>query len=129
MTQNVFVSSLRYILIEVIGDIFYFPVWWYSAGLVRAGRYCIRTFQTRIRNIALGLWLRSMFKPMFGDYSRQGRLISIFMRLVVLIYKLALTVFALFYSLLLFLLWVILPIVIAWYLLFQVFGLPLPFSR
>ena len=119
---------LSVILIDVGKTILYFPVWWYSKGLMRVINFITESASLHIhRRLALGVWLKSMFKPMYGDYTKEGRIISFFMRIVVLIYKLIATGLWLVVLLAIFLIWIILPLVVVYYLLFQVFGVPIPF--
>jgi len=130
MSDNIIISTVKYIAIEIIWDIIYFPIWWYTKGLMRAANYCLNSANFHIhRRLALGVWLRSMFKPMYGDYSREGRIISFFMRLVVLVYKLIATGLWLILLFVLFLLWLVLPLLIIYYILYQVFGVPLFFLK
>lgn len=125
MKQNIFVGAIKYIAIEILWDIVYFPIWWYSKGLARVGRYCLNSANFHLhRKLALGLWFRSMFKPMYGDYTKEGRIISFFMRIVVLVWKL-LSVFVWFIILLIiFIAWVILPALVIYYILYQLFEVP-----
>ncbi len=120
---RIILAPIKYIAIEVIWDVIYFPIWWYTKGLIRVAKYCTTSASIHInRRLALGVWLRSMFKPMYGDYTKEGRIISFFMRIVVLFYKLVLTVVWLAVLCLVFVLWVVLPIVVIYYILYQVFG-------
>ncbi len=128
MSDNILVATIKYIAIEIIWDIIYFPVWWYSKGLVKAAIFCLQSARFHIhRRLALGIWLRNMFKPMYGDYTREGRIISIFMRMVVLVYKLIATILWLVCLFILFIAWIVLPILIIYYILYQVFGVPIFF--
>lgn len=125
MSNNIVIATLRYIGIEILWDIIYFPIWWYTKGLARIGHYCWESAGQQIkRRLALGVWLASMFKPMYGDYSVEGRVISGFMRFFVLIWKLINLFVWLIVLLILFLAWLILPAVIIYYLLYQVFNMP-----
>lgn len=128
MSENILVVTLKYIAIEIIWDIVYFPIWWYSKGLVRVYQYCINSATFHLtRRVALGIWLRSMFKPMYGDYTKEGRIISFFMRIVVLIWKLVSAVLWFIVLFVLLVAWVILPVVIVYFILYQLFDVPLPF--
>ncbi|MBI4360114.1 MAG: hypothetical protein HY564_03405, partial [Candidatus Jacksonbacteria bacterium] len=78
---------LKYILQRILLDIAYFPLWWYTRGLLKIIRFGGRSISDIERNLALGIWLKAMFKPMFQDYTWEGRLVSFFMRAVLLIFK------------------------------------------
>jgi hypothetical protein len=125
MSNNVFVATIKYIFVEVLWDIVYFPIWWYTKGLARVARYCWQSVYTQAkRRLALGVWLSSMFKPMYGDYTVEGRIISGVMRFFVLIWKLILLVLWMIVLFAVLVLWIILPVAIVYYFLYQVFNLP-----
>ena len=73
---------------DILGSIVWFPVWWYTRGLNRVIRKAADAITYRIRAYSFVIWLRNFFVPMYGQYDWTGRLISIFMRLVVLIGRL-----------------------------------------
>lgn len=129
-SNNIVVATLKYIAIEILWDIIYFPIWWYTKGLARVARYCFESAENQIkRRLALGVWMSSMFKPMYGDYTIEGRIISGFMRFFVLIWKLILMVIWLALLLIAFIAWVLLPVVFIYYMLYQVFNMPFPFFK
>lgn len=76
-----FGSLAKFLLADVIGDALYFPLWWYSRGLLRF----LKAEWGRLRNLAarlgLGVWTRYLFTPMFGQYDAAGRIISFFVRI------------------------------------------------
>lgn len=125
MSDNVLIATLKYIAIEILWDIVYFPIWWYTKGLTLIAQYCLRSAQFHVtRRLALGVWLKSMFKPMYGDYTKEGRIISVFMRFVVLIWKIIAAVLWMLVLTLVFFGWILLPLVIIYYILYQVFDVP-----
>ncbi len=79
---------LTYLLFDVVLDALSLPMWWYTKGLLGVVIFFVGQTHLMIQSIGLGIWLKSMFKPMYGERSVQGRIISFFMRLVVLIWKL-----------------------------------------
>ncbi|MFH1235872.1 MAG: hypothetical protein V1685_02950 [Parcubacteria group bacterium] len=128
MPENIFASAARYLVVEILWDIVYFPIWWYSKGLVGVGRYCLSSASFHLqRRLALGIWLRSMLKPMFGDYTKEGRIISFFMRIIVMVWKLVVAVVWLVILLVLFFAWVCLPLLIIYFIAYQVFGVSFVF--
>lgn len=74
-----------YLLVDVVGSIFFFPVWWYTHGALGVARWLRRGLAYRWRGYAVTLWLRSFFVPMYGSYDWAGRLISVIMRTVVIL--------------------------------------------
>jgi len=80
--MQTFVLGLKYFFIDLIGGIIRWPIWWYTLGLVMAGNWGIKTIKMYARMLALSVWIKNIFVPMFGFYDWQSRLISIFMRIV-----------------------------------------------
>ncbi len=78
----------RLILIDLIGSVVWFPVWWYSSGLLRVLRWMKRTLRFRVKEYDFAIWIRNFFVPMYGQHDLTGRLVSVFMRFVVLVGRL-----------------------------------------
>ncbi|KKQ56525.1 MAG: hypothetical protein US74_C0014G0002 [Parcubacteria group bacterium GW2011_GWA2_38_13] len=87
VSQNLGYLTAKFIIVDVIGDILYWPIWWYSRGLKKLVLYIYHEIVYFESRIGLKMWLSNLFKPMYGQRDWQGRLISFFMRFVVLIYK------------------------------------------
>lgn len=85
-----FAGILKFIFKDILLDIILFPVWWYTEGLRGVLNFLWMELRRAAGAIGIVIWLKSMFKPMYGERSWQGRLISFFMRIVVLIWKLVL---------------------------------------
>jgi len=99
----------KYLAKDLIAEILYFPLWWYSRGVFRILNIIKEQSQDMIRALGLKIWLKSIFKPMFGDYTKEGRIISFFMRIIILIFRLmAFAVWMIVLSILL-LIWLSLP--------------------
>ena len=62
---------------------------------------------------------KHIFKPMYGQYDRAGRIISFFMRLVLLIAKLIVFLFLVILYIALILFWLILPILTIYQIIFN----------
>ena len=76
-----FFAVLPRLLLEFLLDIFYYPVWWYTGGLVYMVGAVGRVFSAGNSFLAPGLWLKNLFVPMFGQHDLQGRLVSFIIRL------------------------------------------------
>ncbi|MBI3115036.1 MAG: hypothetical protein HYZ09_00910 [Candidatus Kerfeldbacteria bacterium] len=76
-------STAGYLLKDLLFDFAKFPVWWYSAGLVQAARFAWGEIAAWARRLSLVILFRNVLKPMYGDYSKSGRAISLVLRLVV----------------------------------------------
>ncbi len=104
--------ALQQVLLEIIFDLFYFPIWWYTFGMFRAARWSAGVFKEGNDLLAPGIWLRNIFVPMFGQYDWQGRIISFFMRMIQIIFRSAALIVWLFVSTCLFVGYVFIPIII-----------------
>lgn len=123
MTQNIAFRTIRYVLIDLIGDILYWPVWWYSKGLLKAGLFCLREIKNQEERLGLTIWMKNIFTPMFGQYDIEGRIISFFMRLIQIIARsIFLAVWAAF-MLILFTIWIILPLIAGYQLFINLAGI------
>ena len=108
--DNIIVSNARFIIIDLIGDIFYWPIWWYTVGLKDRFKWFAGHVKSIWRALALGLWLNNFFVPMYADRSILGRAISLAMRIIILAWKL---IWFLAWTALVFLLvlaWIFLPV-------------------
>ena len=121
MERSVFIQSIRYIAIDIFGSFIYYPLWWYSVGLKLPAQKFGQNLVFRSHALGLGIQISNLFRPMYADYTFAGRLISFFMRIVLLAYRVSeMLVFSIWYAIAL-LLWVVMPIAIAVNLLHQFF--------
>lgn len=102
----------QHILFEAFFDIFYAPIWWYTAGARRAVTWTAHLVEYGNETLAPGLWLKNLFVPMFGQYDWQGRLVSFFMRLIQIIVRTLALLIWFVICLALLLVWFVLPVVI-----------------
>lgn len=120
--NNLFLNSLKFITKDIIGDILYFPLWWYSVGLIKVAKNFINQLISLINGFSLPILFRSLLKPMYGDYSKSGRIISFFMRIIHLtVLSLGVLVWSLVLLVLL-LAWLIIPVLIVYNIIIQIFG-------
>ncbi len=101
---------LQRIALDFALDVLYFPVWWYTAGAKNVFIACGKSIQTANRNMAPGLWLKNLFVPMFGQTDWQGRIMSVFMRLVNVIGRGIALFFWSVVVVLLFFVWLFIPV-------------------
>ncbi|MEK7580426.1 MAG: hypothetical protein AAB465_02355 [Patescibacteria group bacterium] len=105
-----FASFVKFTIINPLLEILYFPIWWYTKGLKNAAFSLRDNVYKLARSLALRLLLANMFKPMFGQYSFSGRIISFFMRVLQLVVYLILFIIGAAILLVLFFAWLaILP--------------------
>jgi hypothetical protein len=74
-------------------DLLYFPIWWYSTGLMERVNGAGELITGASRSLQIGLWIRNIFVPMYGAYDWQSRLISVFMRCVQIVARVIALVF------------------------------------
>lgn len=107
-------AILKFFLFDILLDALYAPVWWYSVGLVGTLRKLSRAVQEGASIIGIGIWAKSLFKPMYGEYSWQGRIISFFMRVVMLLFMTIQMIVWLGILFILLFIWLILPVALFW---------------
>ena len=116
MTQNIAFRAIRYVLIDLIGDILYWPAWWYSKGLLKAGLFCLNEIKDQEERMGLRIWTKNIFTPMFAQYDIEGRIISFFMRLIQIIFRSIFLAVWVAFMLILFIVWIILPFIVCYQL-------------
>ncbi len=72
------------------------------------------------KSLALLIWLKNIFRPMYGQHDWQGRIISVFIRLIQVIVRGIIMFVWIIFSFILFLVWIFLPILIAYELFYQI---------
>lgn len=118
MTNNFAMYGVK-IVVETCRDILYFPFWWYTGGLVMVGGAVWRFLCYRQKSLALFVWIKNIFKPMYGQRDWQGFLISVFMRVIQIIFRSILMCFWTFVSLILVMSWIIFPLFLFYQIFFQ----------
>lgn len=111
--------ATSFLLRELVGEILRFPVWWYSEGLVLAWRRLERQWMAGVDRTGIRWLLINMGKPMYGDYTRSGKIISFFFRVILVFWSvMVLGVWAVM-VLTIFLIWLAAPVVAVGMLLRQ----------
>jgi hypothetical protein len=114
MTQNIIIQAFKSFVIDLLKEVLYFPIWWYTAGLKRTVLYIWNSIRSSFNNLALPIMFKNLFKPMFGQYDREGRIISFFMRIILTISRLVVFILFIIFYILLLIIWVVIPIIIVW---------------
>jgi hypothetical protein len=115
---------LRLIVVDIIGKMIYFPVWWYTKGTARIIRLISHQASDLIHTLNLKILAKFLFVPMYGLTDIWSRVISFPVRLV---HFVVLSMVALSYMialLVLLMLWLILPLFILYNILYQLGILP-----
>ncbi|MFA6410987.1 MAG: hypothetical protein WCW26_05450 [Candidatus Buchananbacteria bacterium] len=112
MINNIAINAIRYVFVDFVADLLYWPIWWYSKGLVNTAKFCLNKAKDWQEKLALLVWIKNIFRPMFGQYDWESRLISFVIRVIQIIFRLILFLVAIIFLVLVFLFYFILPIVI-----------------
>ena len=120
--ENIAVKSIKFVFKETLLDVLHFPIWWYSLGLKKAFYQMTNTITQGNESLGVTIWLKNIFKPMFGQYDWQGRIISFLMRVFQIIFRFILLLFWIIFSVVIFLFWIGLPLFIMFQVLFN-FGI------
>ena len=107
------------IIVELVYDILYFPAWWYSRGFLNLLISLKNFLSDKQKSLALLVWLKNIFRPMYAQYDWQGMLISFFMRLVQIIFRSFVMLFWLILSLGVVIFWLVLPALVIYEIIFQ----------
>jgi len=107
------------ILSELIRDIIYFPLWWYTQGLILFFESLIHFLKEKQKGLGILVWSKNIFRPMYGQQDWQGTLISFFMRLIQIIFRCIVMIFFIIISIIFFSVWVVAPIFVIYQIIFQ----------
>ncbi len=102
-------------------DILFFPIWWYSFGVVDVIMKLSVFVGQRQQSLGLFVWMKNIFVPMYGQRDIQGFIISVIIRIVQIIFRSIIMLFWLFFAFLLFSIWITLPILITYQMVWQIF--------
>jgi hypothetical protein len=110
-------TVLQYIIIDLSVSLIYWPIWWYSIGLVQVFKITLNLIVYYYHSLAVNIWLKNIFVPMFGQTDWQSRLISFIVRLGNVFARSAMLVIWTIFCLLIPLVYMlILPLSFAWLL-------------
>lgn len=112
--MNFIIFSLKFIFIDVLGDFIYWPIWWYTVGLIDRLKFSWQQIKKIWISLGLGIWLKNIFVPMYGDRSIIGRLISFFIRIIILIWRMIWFLVWVILILITVIVWIVAPIIFIW---------------
>ena len=121
MLSNNFVFYITKILLEIVRDILYFPVWWYSRGLVNLAKSLLNFIVNKQKSLVLFVWIKNVFTPMYGQSDWQGKIISFLVRLIQIFVRSLIMFLWLVFALIIFCFWIILPVLVVYEIIFQLF--------
>lgn len=106
------------IIAQMVQEIIYFPVWWYTRGFVAVTEYLLKFLSDRQKSLAILVWIKNIHKPMYQQHDWQGILISVFMRIFQIIFRSIIMLFWLSAAILALAAWLVLPL----FIVFQIFS-------
>jgi len=112
-------TTLSQVLANVFLDIIFFPFWWYSFGLIKTIKKLGIFLADREKSLALFIWVKNIFIPMYGQRDITGILISFFVRLSQIIFRALIMFFWILFAFVSLSLWLILPILIVYEIIQQ----------
>lgn len=105
---------------QLIFDIVFAPIWWYTTGFVKFLRWAFVFEKDRFQKVGVYVWIRNIFVPMYGERSKSGRIISFFMRLVQIIFRLGFMALYTMMVLAMIVVYLALPVLVVYQLYLQV---------
>lgn len=112
MAQKVTSGLIKDILLDMLREILYFPIWWYTHGLAMAAAFSWRQIKNMEIRLGVKVWVVNIFTPMFGQRDVAGVLISFFMRVFQIIVRSIALLFWCLLMIFVFLLWIALPLIV-----------------
>ncbi len=122
LTNNLILYSTK-ILLEFFWKFVYFPIWWYSKGLLLVIKKLIIFLSDRQKALALFVWIKNIFRPMYGQHDWQGILISIIIRIFQILFRSLVMFFWLCVVIFLLFFWLTLPLFVGYEIIFQLAAL------
>jgi hypothetical protein len=104
---------------DILRDIVFFPIWWYSIGLIKACKKLAIFVAEKEKSLGLLVWIKNIFVPMYGQRDFQGKLISFFIRLVQIFFRSLILLVWVVLALIGFWIWFLSPIIIVYMLFLQ----------
>lgn len=120
MTHNALTYSSK-ILFKIAWDFIYFPLWWYSEGLLKTIRGIADFLKRQEASLSFFIWLKNIFVPMYGQDDFAGRAISFLVRFFQVIVRGSALLFFLALSLAFFIFYLVLPPLLLLAIVLQIF--------
>lgn len=115
----IFLRALQVTAQDILKSIIFFPVWWYTGGVVAVIEYLITQVKSLSQSFRLTVLFRYLLKPMYGQTDIWSRILSVPVRIVHFLILLVVTcAYTVFLSLLV-MVWIVLPIIVIVALLYH----------
>jgi hypothetical protein len=120
MLQHNFLTYSGKIIISLVLEIIYFPIWWYSVGFYRLIKNVWIFWCEQEKILGFTVWAKNIFVPMYGQADWAGRLISFVVRLAQIIARGLILLIWLILCLAVLGLWLAFPLLLVIALFFQI---------
>lgn len=117
--------SVYYFFTYGISQVLMLPVWWYTRGLNKLIQRLADWQIVEWRRLALWVWIKNLFTPMFHDYTIIGRGLSFVMRVIIITIRLVSLIAKFAFKVALLIMWILLPPITVIGLLASLFNLML----
>ncbi len=85
---SVSVSRLaRSVIVQTAREFILLPFWWYTSGFLHVLDLVRRSIVNVSKTLGLGVWVKNLFVPMYGDDTPVGRMVSFGIRLFVIMFR------------------------------------------
>jgi len=128
MAQPVIIQGVKMLVFDLFGGVIGFPFWWYSRGLVKWSKFVWAWFLGYKAYLGVGVWVSNLFVPMYGSNTIAGRLISFFMRSVMIVIRSVGLLFLVLFCSALFLSYVFIPILVIVMVVYNLVGVGISFK-
>ena len=91
-------------------NILYFPLWWYSRGLIQIFNKLKQFLFNKQKSLALLVWIKNIHRPMYQQHSWEGIIVSFVVRIIQIIIRSIIMLFWLIICLCILCFWIFLPI-------------------
>lgn len=107
--------------LELLKDLFFFPLWWYSYGFFELVRKLVRFLGNKLKSLALIVWIKNIFVPMYGQYDFMGHVISFIVRFFQILIRSIIMTLWLCLAIAILLSWLLLPVLVIYEIIFQIY--------
>ncbi|NCT55096.1 hypothetical protein GW758_04050 [Candidatus Falkowbacteria bacterium] len=121
MLKTNFFSYFSIIILEFLAKILYFPLWWYGVGLIKKVKSLFYFIKAKEEELGLGVWVKNILVPMYGQRDFAGRAISFFIRLIQVIFRSIILFVWFILALSALAIWLFFPPILVIALIFQIF--------
>jgi hypothetical protein len=87
MLRHNFLTYSGKIVLQTLGEIIYFPLWWYSVGFIETLKKELNFLRNQEQSLGFSIWMKNLFVPMYGQYDIAGRIISFIIRFLQIIFR------------------------------------------